>query len=204
MLDRYHDNIWYTRSDVDWAYIKINRTGSTWLENYLVDNGFKREEPKKLKNHHKLVILRHPIDRFLSGVSFFDEFYDKLIANPSMTFPQYITDPHFKPQTLFLREVDLNNCTFVQYNKNLPKNIESFLKEHNVTMKNPPAAWTGKVTPFTQNLKDKTIMSPDKNTQVRFDVMNRMDNDVKFESKIKSYFVDDFKLYDTVKWYGKN
>ena len=31
---------WLTREDVDWAYVRINRTGNTWLNEYLTANGF--------------------------------------------------------------------------------------------------------------------------------------------------------------------
>lgn len=206
MADRYLEHSWYTRSDVDWAYVRINRTGSSWFTNYLTDNDFVREDPRKLKNHHKLVILRHPIDRFLSGVAFFDEIddiYDRLVSHPSMTVTQYITDPHIKPQSLFLRDVDLNNCTFIQYNNKIPKNIESFLKERNTIMENPPQDWTVKITPFIQTYKNATIPL-DRATQVRYNLMNLMAKNLKFENKIKSYFVDDFKLYDNVRWYGTN
>lgn len=192
---------WLTRADVDWVYIQINRTGSTWLANYLKSNDFNKGIPRTLRNHHKLVVLREPLDRFISGICFHDGLVNKFIAQPRQILIQYENDSHIRPQVNFLKDVDVDNCTFIKYSPTWVSDFAQFLKEHNTSMHTAPSTeWYNK--PKFEDADEATQI--DENIKNRFILGELYKEDPFIQKTIDQYLEKDYKLYNKVKWYGTN
>lgn len=204
MTDRYSDSNWYTRSDVDWVYVRINRTGSSWFRSYLVENNFEQGNPRDLKGRHKLVILRDPMDRFLSGMAFHEGVIELFRKNPKRTLADYRTDPHLMPQVDFLKDVNLNNCTFIKYSDTWTENLSEFVNQTNTKMDIPPSEdWHVKVTPLT--LPDNPLLCYlDQSTRDRYTLMDMIKSSEIFRVTVAEYLEKDYNLYKNVKWYGTN
>lgn len=205
MNDRYMDCVWLTREDIDWVYVRINRSGSTWMSKYLEANDFIQTEIQTLMKHHKLLVLREPLERFMSGIAFYDDLYKKLIKNPKKVIDEYSHDSHIRLQAQSLKNVDLNNCTFIKYGKNWTDNFHQFLKQRNTVMSvKPPLNWLNKITPFDNiNISSKEG-GFQQNDIDRFFLKKYFDENPKFNKVIMDYLEEDYKLYNKVEWYGTN
>jgi hypothetical protein len=194
-------NNWFSRPDVDWAYIRINRTGSTWLTDYLTTNDFEKCSPRTLRNHHKLIVLREPLERFISGLCMHDGLINKFISQPRQVLIRYEDDPHILPQVDFLKDVDLDNCTFIKYSPTWVNNLSHFLIEHDTSMHTfPGTEWYNKT-----KFEDGTKITPiDQNIKVRFILAELYQEDPFIHKLVNQYLEKDYKLYNKVKWYGTN
>lgn len=192
---------WLSRPDVDWAYIRINRTGSSWLTDYLTINGFENNNPRTLRNQHKLVVLREPLERFISGICMYDDLVKKFISQPRQVLIRYENDPHIRPQVDFLKDVDVDNCTFIKYSPTWVTNIAQFLTEHDTNMHSfPNTEWYNK--PKFEDASETTLI--DQNIKNRFILSNLYHEDPFMHKLINQYLEKDYKLYSKVKWYGTN
>lgn len=199
---RYYYDMWLSRPDLKWAYISINRSASSFIRTYFLNNKFNKIDPRDYKSAHKLVVLRDPLDRLLSGITFFRS-GRQFIKNPKRFLTEYEFDPHLKLQKKFLEEVDLDNCTFIQYNNVLKQNLLAFLKQHNTTMAVEPDNWNDRITPISHPDRENEVELGSESS-LRFEVFNAMKNDIKLYDTVMNYLDEDFKLYNNVRFYGTN
>ncbi len=205
MTSRYYNYEWYTREDIDWVYVRVKRTGSSWIIPYLIANGFNQiYNFNRYAKHHKLVILREPLERFVSGAAINDDFIKKVFNNPRKALIEHEDDSHITPQVRVLKSLDLNNCTFIKYDKNLVTNLQRFLDERqtNLTV-TPPSTWYNKVTPFNSN-GDISETDLDENLKDRFRLQKHFEETPKFSKIIMDYLKEDYDFYNKVNWYGTN
>ena len=194
-------NNWFSRPDVDWAYVRINRTGSSWLVDYLTTNDFEKCNPREVRNDHKLIVLREPLERFISGICFYDELVNKFIAQPKQVLIRYENDPHICPQVDFLKDVDVDNCTFIKYSPSWVSNLAQFLRDHNTSMHTSPSTeWHNK--PTFEDATDITLIN--QNIKNRFILTELYQEDPFMHKLINQHLEKDYKLYSKVKWYGTN
>ena len=205
MTNRYENCEWYSRKDIDWVYVRVKRAGSTWMTKYLLANGFERSfRESTLTRHHKLVVFREPLERFMSGVGLNNDLYQKLLKSPKKALDEYNHDAHIHPQVDSLKNIDLNNCTFIKYSTNWTKNFHKFLEQRGTILtESPPNEWYNKLTPFDKVLPNKnTLLSPDSNITDRFYLKKHFDENPSFNKVIMDYLEEDYKFYNKVEWYG--
>ena len=194
-------HVWLTREDVDWVYVRINRCGSTWLTNYLKLNGFASGNPRELKNHHKLIVLREPLERLISGICSINGLAPKFAMQPRKTLNYLITDPHTKPQVEFLQDINLSNCTFIKYSPIWTENFFDFLNRKNTTMTVASEdAWFNK--PGVEQENEFTYI--DDNIKARFSLLQLIKDDQFLNKTVADYLEKDYKLYNSLEWYGTN
>ena len=206
MTNRYENCEWYSRKDIDWVYVRVKRAGSTWMTQYLQANGFERcLQESTLTRHHKLVIFREPLERFMSGVGLNNDLYEKLLKNPKKALEEH-HDAHVYPQVDSLKNIDLNNCTLIKYSANWTENFYKFLEQQGTILsEKPPTEWYNKLTPFDKVIPNKNILlAPDDNIESRFYLKKYFDENPKFSKVIMDYLKEDYKLYNKVEWYGTN
>lgn len=199
---RYFLETWFSRPDIDWVYVSINRAGSSFIQDYLLRNGFIKIDPREYKSKHKLVILREPLDRLLSGITFFNA-GKQFIKNPKRFFTEHEFDPHIKSQSSFMEHVNLDNCTFIKFNNKMQYNLFDFLKKSNTKMPNDPIEWIDRITPINTPGGDNSV---DVNSEsgVRFQMYNAMKKDMRLHDIVMDYLAEDYKLYNSVSFYGTN
>lgn len=108
--------------NTDLMYVNIPKNASSWVKFYLTNDWsweYYNYHQDNLYHKHALVILRDPIDRWISGIAEYMYVYHRNI-NPKqlpkcfieLVFEQIAFDDHTEKQILFLEQLNLNNCTF--------------------------------------------------------------------------------------------
>jgi len=190
-----------------YTFIHPTKTGGTACETFFKEHYSEfikgtGHDNKCMNNNNPIIIIRHPIDRFISmykywkygsldiekykrNGGFLQNYYNytikdfiRLIKNKqhddlhqSFTWKQ-----HFEPITNWINNVDYANIIIILYTKNLNEKINKLLD--------------------TLKIKTKPVELPIINISNNKENIQLDDNDILF---IKSYFADDFKLYDNVK-----
>lgn len=181
-----------SREDVDFAYVPIYRSGHNWVAAYLKENGFQSVVKASVHNKRKLVILREPLERIVSGMAISNFDYNKLFKNKIDLIETLKVDPHTNQQVYFLNKID-ESYDFIKLGPNLPDNLKKYLSDRGIEMPNECSmSWseTGSSTRLT-GINDK-------------EVVEFIRSNTKLSEKFQKYLKDDYTLYNMVKWYGTN
>jgi hypothetical protein len=210
--------------DASYVYINIPKNASCWMkENFggyeynFLTNQFLGTPTSKITKVHGLgveltyvVILRDPIDRWLSGAA--QSFYGCSPTNINFftnikndqLFSQIVFDEHTAPQTLFLSNLDKSKVTWFNCNVSLIKNVSSWMQEK----------FNEQVTTLDQNAGNKYNISnqgvPNQfdsvtgwtQQQIINELKIRLDSDPTYLQNLKNFYKDDYKLRESVKFYG--
>ena len=155
-----------------------------------------------MNDNNPIIIIRDPIDRFISMYKYWkygsldiDKYrrnsvflqnynqysikdFIRLIKNKQHDnlYQSFTWDQHFEPITNWINNVDYTNIIVILYTKNLNGKINKLLE--------------------VLKIKPKPVELPIINISNNKENIQLDDDDILF---IKSYFADDFKLYDDVK-----
>jgi hypothetical protein len=121
-----HDN----EHDHALVYVNIPKNASTWMKHVFKpaqDSNFHEIKYRKI---HYLVILRDPIDRWISGFAqaqvgttpFHSSHYTHM--GWDQVFKKIIFDNHTEPQVSFLHGLDTKNITWFWFGPNLYQDIQ--------------------------------------------------------------------------------
>jgi hypothetical protein len=174
----------------DLTYIHIPKNASTFIKRFCVDF----EYSKTFKHASKyLVILRDPIERWVSGMA-------QLIQSDTGTnwtseyiFNNITLDDHTEIQCYFLKSInfekDINKCIFFKVDENLS---DKFI------------GWTNTVYPKV--VMHKTKLNMGINIIGRIEIIKNLqkiiDNNADLMLKLKKHFDADYELINRVKFYG--
>ena len=139
----------YYSENYNIGYIPIPKCGSTFFKNYFNTSlNFKQIHLSENNFNKKfIVIIRHPFQRWISGISKFVELYNS--RNPvrinledealvDLLCHQLIFDPHTSPQTMFLNNIDTDDCIFLKIDSpTFTNDINNFLSTLDVNIKFP-------------------------------------------------------------------
>lgn len=186
-----------SKPDTDLMYVNIPKNASSWTKPNLKDWGweFYNYHTDNLYHKHAIVVLRDPVERWLSGIAEYMFLHHSKIdvshlSKPffDLVFDRIAFDDHTDSQVLFLE--GLKNCTFFLCNENYKSNFSKFLKENN--MQNSYQHYENQhVTasdPLRQKFKDIFKLALDKNQE--------------YQKKVKWYFEKDYTLINSVNFYG--
>jgi len=175
--------------NIDLMYINIPKNASSWTKLTLTDHAweFYNYHADQL-NKHAIVVLRDPVDRWLSGIAEYMYLYHQntdLTGCEELIFERIAFDDHTESQVLFLQGIDLKNCTFFICNANYKKNLLHFLNKHNdvghadqhVTSDSPA------------RLKFKNFFK------------QAIELNSKYKHRVEQYFEKDYKLINSVEFY---
>ena len=117
----------------DLMYVYIPKNASSWTKPNLKDWGweFFNYRTDRL-NKHALVILRDPVERWLSGIAEYLTLYHKDMVKPwketeDIIFDRITFDDHTEKQTKFLEGLDTDNCTFMMCDESYRQNFSNFI-----------------------------------------------------------------------------
>ena len=128
--------------DESWVYIPITKNASSFTEYILKHKCDWRESnfiaESKLTEKKILVVLRDPLDRWMTGVV--EHFDRKNSINSGVrldnehllyyVFNQGALDEHSELQVNFLKGIEMGNCTFIKLEDNYTNLFQSFLKQN--------------------------------------------------------------------------
>lgn len=185
-----------SRADIDLMYVYIPKNASSWTKPNLLDYGW------EFFNYHTdnltkpaLVVLRDPIDRWLSGIAEYITLYQpnfRLLFQETeeLIFDKIVFDDHTEKQVKFLQGLDTDNCTFMMCDENYRTNFSNFILEHYGENKYSRYEYQHVSNNDPTRQRFKTIFK------------NLLDREPIYLNKIMDYFEDDYKLIQQVKFYG--
>lgn len=163
------------------TYVHIPKNASSFIKGCLLGSHKFTHSDTLVKNNKYLVVLRDPIERWVSGMAQY-EINSKLSDIP---YEQITLDDHTERQVYFLQSVDLTKCDFIMVDDQLTNNLNLWFKAHNYKVD-------------TNSLP--TFNAGQEELKTKYQTI--IDNDSDFMLKLKQHFADDYKLINRVKLYG--
>ncbi len=183
--------------NTDLMYVNIPKNASSWTKPNLKDWGweFYNYHTDNLYDKHALVVLRDPVERWLSGIAEYMYLYHGNIdvahlSKPffDLVFEKVSFDDHTDLQILFIE--GLKKCTFLLCNENYKLNFSNFLKDNGFDNS-------------YQNYENQHVTALDSGRQKFKDIFRlAMNSNKSYQQKIKWYFQKDYELINSVKFYG--
>ncbi len=182
-------------------YFKIPKNASTYLNNILLLNNWEEwnffDDPIKIEQ--TLVVIRDPVDRWISGFAtyaalhlfgygygsdhFVKDFND---LSKRIVFDQIIFDDHTELQTKYIEQILNYNPVFFRYNENLIKQLNSFLG-NNLNTSTSVAENKSENNYDTNQISQFMKMLLDKNPDLKSKIINCYKEDYKFICELNFY-----------------
>lgn len=130
-------------------------------------------------NRQSIIILRDPVERWISGTL---EIFSKFDININLFKRRYINsiafDRHTAPQTLFIpNNLNVKNCVFYKYNPNIIKEIQpAYFADVEPVIRNPT------------NVNSKKLEN--------LDLVKQWAYGPDFNKKLKEYYKQDYTLIE--------
>lgn len=180
-------------------YVYIPKNASSWTKPNLKDWNWEsyNYHSDKLYDKHALVVLRDPIERWLSGIAEYMFLYHNKSdsAHFSKTFFDIIfdrvaLDDHTEKQILFVEGLSHSNCTFFWCDDNYRKYFSLFLNK--IGMENRY---------FNYEYQHTTQASLER--QKFKDIFTQaLKNNSKYMKNLKDYFLEDYQLIESINFYA--
>jgi hypothetical protein len=180
--------------NTDLMYVYIPKNASSWTKPNLQDFGweFYNYHTDGL-NKHAMVVLRDPVDRWLSGIAeYLTLYHTNLILEPNilnLIFDRICFDDHTDRQVNFIHGLDTDNCTFFRCDQYYRDDFSTFLDEHNMPNRYHRYEFqhVSKLSPVRDGFKN---------------IFLREITNPKYLQAVKDYFSADYELINSVKFYG--
>lgn len=195
---------WITRSDVDFVYIPITRCASNWMHDQLMHNGFYQipgEDRHLYADKKRLVIIREPVDRVISGmfISFCE--LDELESQPDQTsFEEVLKkDIHTSGQVTYLptEESHLSdNYVYIKFDEKLPSKIDKYMAKFGSSLEAGSLSWLSLDNqPGPNSSLRRPIGMSSRETR------EKVYRNPKLLNMFRTYLKEDYKLYDSITWF---
>jgi hypothetical protein len=185
-----------SKPDIDLMYVYIPKNASSWTKPNLLDHGW------EFYNYHTdnldkpaLVVLRDPVDRWLSGIAEYMALYQsnfRLLFQETedLVFDRIVFDDHTERQVKFLHGLDTERCTFMMCDENYRNNFSEFIAEHYGVNKYARYEYQH--------------VSEEDETRRRFKTLFRriLEREPKYVRRLTDYYEDDYRLIEQVQFYG--
>lgn len=185
--------------DTDLMYVHIPKNASSWTKPNLKDWGweFYNYHTDNLYHKHALIVLRDPIERWLSGIAEYMFLYHKNIDTAhfskcffDLVFDKVAFDDHTEQQVLFLENLDLKNCTFFWCNTQYRELFSYYLNAQGMTNRY-----------FKYEYQHETSTSPERQ-KFKEIFKQTLEKNSKYITQLDNYFANDYKLIRSIKFYA--
>lgn len=187
-----------TYPDSDLMYVHIPKNASSWTKPNLQDWGWEFfNYHRDGLNKHAIVVLRDPIDRWLSGIAEYFTLYHRNIDLAHLgfvffdvIFDKVAFDDHTERQVNFIDGIDTNNATFFWCDKNYRINFSQFIEE--------------RIGANGYHRYDYQHVSEDSPERKKFKAFFKqaLDQNSKYQQQLKNYFRHDYDLIKQIQFYG--
>lgn len=185
--------------DSDLMYVYIPKNASSWTKpnfqdwnwdyyNYHVDN---------LYCKHAIIVLRDPIDRWLSGIAEYMFLYHRNADSAhfskcffDLVFDKITFDDHTEQQILFLEKLDYTNCTFFWCDNQYRQKFSHFLQSNNM----PNRYYNYEYQHVTDN-------EPNRSKFKKIFKRTLYENS-KYLNNLQQHFNEDYKFINSIKFYA--
>jgi hypothetical protein len=189
-------------------YIPIPKCGSTWVNivlfhslnwqvgNIYTDPGLGEPGGLGLSHNRNLVVLREPIERWLSGIAEYSyRYHDRDFINNlnkqtlDLIFDRVALDDHTEKQVYYCHGLHRYRSLFFRCDSTLIELFTQFLTSNGVDID------TSKIPPANVTATDQYKLS------IKETFRNIIENDIKYKNKLIDYFKADFDLIDSINFY---
>ena len=185
--------------DENLMYVQIPKNASSWTKpnvkdlgwadfNYHYDNFYKK---------HAIVVLRDPVDRWLSGICEYFTLYHADINvdefNKSfydLMMDQIALDDHTERQYLFIEGLSLKNITFFLCDTNYRIDFSNYLKQQGFNNKYNRYEYQHTTAGSDTRSKFKKIFEP-------------LLSESKYLNKVQDFYKKDYELMNSVQFYAR-
>ncbi len=185
--------------NTDLMYVNIPKNASSWTKPNLKDWGWEHYNyhTDNLYHKHAIVVLRDPIERWLSGIAEYMYLYHSSldVAHFSncffdLVFTRVAFDDHTEQQVLFLEKLDLDNCTFFKCGPQYRELFSHYLNSHGMTNRY-----------FSYNYQHVTNDLPERKKfkQIFFQTLEK---NSKYITNLNHFFAKDYQLINSIKFYA--
>ena len=197
------------------VYVPIPKNASCWVKYHFGEADLCNYYTNEINNneHLSLVVLRDPFERWVSGLA-------QHLAGWSPGHPlnidslnwetaidQVVFDEHTQHQHEFIANLLHDNIVWFKCDNNLPINFIDFMKKYNINIKllNEEEDTTNifNITKKVQartNLIDKYEAPPQQTLVDK--IISKLNENPKYLDRIRKFYQDDYKLYNTVPYYA--
>ena len=182
--------------DGDMMYVNIPKNATSWTKPNLLD--FKWTESNYHTynlNVHALVVLRDPVERWLSGIAEYFALYHNSVTGieydsnlTNIIFDRITFDDHTEKQVKFVQGLDTDNCTFMLCNAEYRTNFSKFVSEY-----------LGDNKYYKYNYQH--VSEDDQDRKHFKGIFKRLLENPKYLSQVQNYFEADYHLINSVKFY---
>jgi len=181
--------------DGDLMYVNIPKNASSWTKPNLLDFGWEFYNYHfDNVDKHALVVLRDPVERWLSGIAEYLTLYHTDFTIESreavdLIFDRVCFDDHTEQQIKFIHGLDTDRCTFFRCDQYYREDFSTYLDEH--TMSN--------------SFHKYEYQHVSKNSPERKRFQEIFSNEIqnsKYLQQVKNFYEEDYRLMDSVEYYG--
>jgi GNAT superfamily N-acetyltransferase len=187
-----------SKPNSDLMYINVPKNASSWTKPNLEELGweFYNYHKDDIKDRHSIIVLRDPIDRWLSGICEYFTLYhpDANLDNVGKEFwdvviDRVVFDDHTEKQVYFVEDLDFTNATFFMCDATYRIFLEQFLRARGIGNTYSRYAYRHTTEESDIRKKFKKYFKP-------------LIENSKYCEHIKKYYAFDYDLISSVKFYG--
>lgn len=169
----------------EYFYVPIPKNASSYTTTSLVENNWSHDNyihHDRLKTLTAIVILRDPIDRWISGINQYFVFNHPDIKFLSgdllkVIFNKVVMDDHSEKQSYFCNGLDTSNTIFVRFEPNLQLFLNAF---------------------FQNKFKFHSQQINNNQSTIKQQLKKSLTDDI--INKLKKFYDCDYKLFDKIKF----
>jgi len=195
----------YTITDSNFIYLPIPKNSSTYTFRFLKEIGILGDEinykKSDVKSLTKIVILRNPLERWISGCCEYtklhlDEFQP--LSNELIKFmiSQGSLDSHTLPQTFYLDDIEKNECIFLWLDDEYEKSLRKLVTEQ---IKKPINFWNKTMNPVLYNKTTKFQVK----IKTYYKIKKFLEENTNYKDRLLEYLKSDYELINSIKFYEK-
>jgi hypothetical protein len=181
----------------DLMYVNIPKNASSWTKPNLLDWSWENYNYHTDNLYHKtaIVVLRDPVERWISGIAEYLYLYHRDWPNEAFTqsmldlvFDKIAFDDHTEKQVYFVKGLDLSRCVFFWFDDTYRERFGRFLAENDMPNKyhRYEKQHVSDLEPIRKNYKE---------------IFANAIKDSKYLYQIEQYFKQDYKLINSVTFY---
>ena len=192
---RYGECMSHPRSEL--MYVNIPKNASSWTKPNLQDwnwEFYNYHYDTPVKHKTPIVVLRDPVERWISGIAEYFALYFPNFSFPSRETYQLVLDKitfddHTEKQVNFIHGLDTDKCIFLWCDENYRTNFSNLVREH-----------------LGDNKYDRYeyqhVSSNDTDRKYFKETFSRLLTNPKYLEQVKQHFAQDYSLIESVKFYG--
>lgn len=190
-----------THPDSEYFFVNIPKNASSWTQTLVAHwclwTPYNYHETPEILDKTALVILRDPVERWISGINEYISLYHKNFDNCNVNdtmldwiFDRVAFDDHTERQIMFVENLNYKTTQWFWHDQNYSTIFSNFLLS------------TGLLNETYVMSKPANTTSSDSKKIFNTQFFRQLLENPKYLNKVKKYFYDDYQLIQSIKFVG--